>query len=258
MCALLLYTNGIVEDYRPQSLVFTEKELIDLFNEYKTIRTKRLITVLNTWCIWGQNDTFDILDLNRIVSDILQEPIYSHALFIHDSEIDTKWKAADNILYRNYAEFLADIKKLIDIVAADIINEYKAFEYENEDIAKSLPVLTTLGPTKDKRVLFSFNPADQNAEFFENEEFALFSKKVYEYIHTHEQDEEPFTIYADKKAIIIIDTPNVPLFMNKILEKFKKVEQYEICKELTNIMSNWNKMLKMPKNHLNKKPSANI
>jgi hypothetical protein len=254
--ALLIYSNGIVEDYNPESSTFTEKELTALFSEYKIIRTKRLITVLNTWCIWGQNEIGDILELNRIISDILQEPVYSHALFIHDSEINPTWKSTDNILYRNYREFIIDIKKLVDKTAQEIINEFKNFENEN-DMAKTLPILETLGPTKDKRILFSFNPIDQNVEFFENEEFAAFSKKVYDYIHIHEQKDEPFTIYADKKAVIIIDTSNVISFMNRILEKFKKEEKYEICEEITTIMSKWNNMLlKKPKNRLNKKSST--
>jgi len=256
--AILCYSNGIVENYFPQSYTFSEKELTTLFSEFKTIRTKRLITVLNTWCIWGENPIHDPMDLNRIMSDILEEAIYSHALFVHDSEINPDWKVTDNILYRNYDEAIIDIKRLIDSTASVIINEFKNFE-ENEDAAKILPVLETIGPTKDKRILFSFNPADQYSEFYENDEFNSFSRKVYDYIHTHTQDEEPFTIYADKKAIIIVNTQNVPTLIDKILEKFKKTEQYEICKELTTVMSNWNKMLKdSKKNKLRKKPSANI
>jgi len=254
---VLIYQNGIVEDYNPTSYTFSEKELVFLFSEYKTIRTKRLITVLNTWCIWGENPIRDPQDLNRIISDILEEAVHSHALFVHDSEINPDWKVTDNILYRNYREAVIDIKRLIDSTASGIINEYKNFE-ENEDAAKLLPVLETIGPTKDKRILFSFNPSDQYSEFYENDEFNSFSKKVYDYIHTHTQDEEPFTIYADKKAIIIVNTQNVPILINKILEKFKKTEQYEICKELVSMISNWNKMLKESKKRKSKKPSANI
>jgi hypothetical protein len=251
---MLLYSNGITENYNAKCYMFTEKELVFLFSEYKVIKTKRLITVLNTWCIWGENEIFDPMDLNRISSDILEEAVYSHCLFVHDSELNPDWKVTDNILYRNYQEALADMRKLIDSAATDIINEYKNYEEGNEDAKKLLPVLETLGPTKDKRILFSFKPNDQYTEFYENEEFNLFSKKVYDYIHSHTQDEEPFTIYADKKAIIIVNTLDVPAFIDKILEKFKKSEQYEICKELVVIMSNWNKMLKKPK--LNKKKSS--
>lgn len=253
--SILLYSNGITEDYTSQSYVFNEKELVDLFSEFKTIKTKRLVTILNTWCIWGENEICNPEDLNRIASDILEEAIYSHTLFVHDSEIDLRWKATDNILYRNYEEAISDIRRLLDATATDIINEYRNIE---EDAKKLFPVLETLGPTQDKRILFSFKPHDQYIEFYENDEFNAFSKKVYDYIHTHTQDEEPFTIYADKKAIIIVNTQDVPIFINKMLEKFKKTEQYEICNELTFMMTNWNKMLQKPKSRLNRKSSSNI
>jgi hypothetical protein len=63
----------------------------------------------------------------------------------------------------------------------------------------------------------------------------------------HKQKEEPFTIYADKKAVIIIDTHNILPFMNKLMDKFKKDEQYEICNELTSLITTWGEIIKNPK-----------
>jgi len=251
---ICLYSNGIVEDFIPESLVFSEKELISSFNEFSHIRTKRLIEVLNCWCIWGENKNYDAIEFNRIGSDITQEPIYSHVLFVHDSEINPSWNSTDNILYRNYFDFLKDIKKLIDDIASNIIDEYR--NNEDQDHIRVMPVLETLGPTRDKRVLFSFNPYKQFNEFYENDQFLSFSKKTYDYIHSHIQDEEPFTIFADKTAIIIVDTSNVSFFIDKMLNKFTNEEQYEICKELTIIKTRWNKALKTKKK--SKKPSADI
>lgn len=250
--AVLLYSNGITEDYVPQSFTFSERELVNLFNDFALIRTKRLISVLNCWCIWGENKQYDVMEFNRIVSDITQEAVYSPALFVHDSEINPEWKATDTILYQNYSEFLIDIKKFIDQTATDIVEQFQ--NYEDEDGSKKMPVLETIGPTKDKRILFAFNPEKQYEEFYAHEQFILFSKKAFEYLKAHVQDEEPFTIFADKKAIIIVDTKNVPIFINKMLEKFKDQEQYEICNELTSIMNKWTESL----SHKQKKPSTEI
>lgn len=250
--AVLLYSNGITEDYIPQSFTFSERELVNLFSDFTHIKTKRIINILNCWCIWGENQQYDPIDFNRISSDILEEAIYSPALFVHDSEINPNWNVTDNILYRNYSEFLTDIKGEIDGVAIDIIEQFQ--NYDEEDGVKKMPVLETLGPTKDKRVLFSFNPEKQHKEFYEHEQFLLFSKRAFDYIKSHVQDEEPFTIFADKKAIIVVDTKKVPIFINKMLDKFKDVEQYEICNELTTIMNTWNESLSQK----HKKPSTEI
>lgn len=244
--AILLYSNGINEDFVPQNMVFAERELVNLFSEYRTIKTKRLINVLNCWCIWGENADYDIMDLNRIVSDILQEPVYSHALFVHDSELNPDWNATDNILYTNYSQYLKEIKRVIDTVANNIVEEFRY--YEDEAGIKSMPVFENLGTTIDKRVLFSFNPEKQYKDFYENPEFGQFSKKTYDYIHQHhDQNKEPFIMYADKKAVIIIDTPHVKTFLDKMLEHFQKEEQYEICKEISIIKNNWNKKTRKPR-----------
>ena len=235
---VLLYGNGITEDYRPQKLVFTEEELVELFDEYEEIKTSRVANLINTWCIYGMNAVNDGTEFNRIASDIIKEPVYSHILFVHDSEINPDWKAIDSVLYKSYPEFLGGLKKVIDDTAANILNELAATaEYENK--VDYLPQLSTLGATPDKRILFSYNPDDQTKEFYDHDEFYKFSQKVYEYIMKNKQEKEPFTIYADKKAVIIIESLKVQKFLDTLLEKFKSHEDYEICTKLTQIISDW-------------------
>jgi len=241
---VVVYSNGITEDYRPSNLVFTEDELVKLFTEYTRIKTVRLPYLVNTWCIFGEGNS-DPTEFNRIVSDMTRESVFSHALFIHDSEINPKWNATDNILYKGYEEFVIMMKKMIDDVAVNILNEF-ASTTEFQSKVDILPQLVTLGATEDKRILFAYNPNDQSKEFYLNEEFYKFSQKVYGYISENKQEKEPFTIYADKKAVIIIETLQVKTFLNSLLEKFKSKEEYEICTHITKIMKDWSKTLKDP------------
>lgn len=238
--AYILYSNGIVEPYRPQHLVFTEEELLNVFSEYAEIKTSRLSTILNTWCIFGYNPSVipDPIDFNRIAAEIVKEKIYSHVLFIHDSELNPEWNVTDNILYKGYNEFSIEITKQIEITANNIISEFQSYDDE-EDLASFLPQLIPLGTTGDKRILFGFNPDDQSKEFFEHDEFYVFVKKVYDYITNNKQTKEPFTIYEDKKAIIVVETANVKTFLNHMLEKFKSKEDYEMCTNITKIIDHW-------------------
>lgn len=241
---VVVYSNGITEDYRPSKLVFTEDELVTLFTEYAHIKTVRIPSIVNTWCIFGEGNS-DPTEFNRIVSDIVHESVFSHALFIHDSEINPKWNATDNILYKGYNEFIAMMKKIIDDVAINILNEFSSTP-EFESKVDLLPQLVTLGATSDKRILFAYNPDEQTKEFYLNDEFYKFSQKVYDYISVNKQEKEPFTIYADKKAVIIIEATKVKKFLNSLLEKFKSKEDYEICTHITKIMKDWSKTIKDP------------
>jgi hypothetical protein len=236
--ALLLYSNGITEEFRSKDLVFTEEELVSLFTEFNEIKTSRLVDVLNTWCIHGSLTSPDPVEFNRIASDICNEPIYSHALFVHDSELNPDWRTTDTILYKNYTDFYAEIRKTIDSVATNILNEIEESQ-EFEDKSAHLPQLITIGATPDKRILFGFNPSEQSELFYQHEEFYKFAQKVYEYISHNKQEKEPFTIYADKKAVIIVDTINVNKFLILMLEKFKSKEDYEICTAITKIIEQW-------------------
>ena len=115
--AICLYSNGLTEDYRPNNLVFTEEELVFLFTEFPEVRTMRIPSVLNTWCIYGTGND-QIEDFNRIASEITGERVFTHILFVHDSEINPDWNLTDEILYNDYKKFLRSMKKVIDEVAA--------------------------------------------------------------------------------------------------------------------------------------------
>ena len=233
---VVLYSNGITEEYKPHELVFTEAEIIRIFPEFKEIKTCRLVSVINTWCIYGANN--DPNDFNRLASDIAKEGIYSHVLYVHDSELNPDWNVTDNVLYKDYKEFVMTVKKEIDTTAMNILAELAATQ-EYEDKVDHLPQLSTLGSTPDKRILFGYNPDEQSKNFYDHEEFYKFSQKVYEYITHNKNKKEPFTIYADKKAVIIIEGQKVKAFLDTLLEKFKSKEDYEICDDITKIMNDW-------------------
>ena len=240
--AVVVYSNGITEEYVPQDLVFTDEELVFLFTEFPTIKSCRVSSMVNTWCLYGSGND-NVEDFNRLVSEITGERVFTHALFIHDSEINPYWKMTDEILFKNYAEFLKEIKKNIEEISIMIMNEIvKTDDYDKK--VDNLPQLITLGVTNDdsKRILFAFNPDDQNREFYYHEEFSIFSKKVYDYLKEHKQTESPFTIWADKKAIIIIESEKIKTFLQTLIENFKETEEYEICTNITNMMEDWFKL----------------
>lgn len=239
---LLLYTNGISESYKPKQLVFTEEELITLFSEFDVIKTFRVLDVLNTWAIYGEPKIQDQTEFNRIGSESIGEQVFSHILFVHDSELNPDWKVTDQVLYNGYDEFEYQIQRLIAETADSIMNHLKNID---EDTSY-LPQLETLGTTEDKRILFGFKPEDQNPEFYENEEFIRFSQNIYDFISTHKQLKEPFTIYADKKAIIIVEKDDVPKLLNTISKKFETNEEYEVCENINNILQQWNKKITKP------------
>lgn len=237
--SVLLYNNGIIEQYKPKDFTFSEDELIHLFSEFNEIKTFRLTNILNTWCIYGSaSPNPDPTEFNRIASEIIKELIYSHVLFVHDSELDPKWKVSDSILYKGYNEFMVEITKLIDSTANNILQEFQSQEgYENAP--NYLPQLISIGTTDDKRILFGFNPNEQTKEFYEHEEFYIFLQKVFNFLTKNKQKKEPFTIYEDKKAIIVIDTDNVKTFLTSMLEKFKSKEEYEICTKIAQMIDAW-------------------
>ena len=244
--ALILYPNGVTETYKPNNLVFTEQELVELYSEFKEIKTCRVIPILNTWCVYGIKDNFTPMDYNKISSEITREDIHFHALFIHDSEVDNSWNVTDNVLYSGYNDFMTAMKKLIDEVAIHIMNQL-AENPNVEQNTEKLPMLISLGTTKDNKVVFGFNLEEQNKQFFDSDNFYEFAKKVYLYISTHKQTKSPFTIYSDKNALVIIQTEKVKAFLDSLLEKFKSKEEYEICTNITNIIQLWETSIATPK-----------
>lgn len=235
--ALRLFSNGLVENFYPEDSVFSEEEIINLFPESEEIITFRFVDILNSWCIYGRVNKPDPTDYNQIAANIVKSPVYSHVLFVHDSELNPNWKVTDNIIYKGYQEFLTEITKLIEFIANSIMREIQ--ENDEEGFINYLPQLISVGTTSDKRILYSFNPAEQTKEFYEHDEFYIFSKKVYDFLTKNKQNKEPFTIYEDKKAVIIVDSANVKSFLDSLLEKFKSKEEYEICTNITKMIKQW-------------------
>jgi len=248
--AVMVYSNGIIENIKPEKFVFSEKELIDLFKEYNIIRSYRIRTMINAWCICG--DSYDIYDLNRIATEITEKRINGKALFIHDTEIDPEWNLSDTII-DDYKTFDKKIKNTIEEIAINILEEYERLE----DSINYLPFLNTIGTTSDKRILFSFNPDEQSKEFYEDDKFYNFSQKVYKYLSLNSQEKEPFTIYSDKRAIIIIDSNHVKRFLSLMIDEFKSNEDYEICNHISKIMNTWNKKLKNKRKNNSSKDKNN-
>lgn len=254
--AVILYRNGLTEEYVPKNLVFSENELIDLFKDYDNVKTKRIIPLLNTWCIYGVDNEGekDPDDYNRIASAIAKDTIYTNVLFVHDTEIDPDWNMTDDIIYKSYTDFRILIEKMVIDVAEAIISE---LEEHSEDVIISLPLFSELGVTTDKKLIFGFNPDEQTNQFY-SQGFNEFSEKVYKYlsINRDEQKKTPFKIYEDNKAIIIIDPDKVKSFLSILLNNFKEQEEYEICTEISNMINDWSNNEKNNKINNNKENNS--
>lgn len=238
--AILVYSNGILEEYKSRNLVFSEYDFLEIFKEFEKFRSYRLIFPLNSWCLCA--DINDEEKYNYIASKITGETIFGPSLFIHDSEIDPEWKITDDILYDDYAKFYEDMKTLL----YDIANEI------SENAPEYTPSLEPIGTTADKKILFAFDIKKQPQEFWSSEIFDKFAERTYQYISKNQQIAEPFTIFSDDKAIVAIETPKVNDFLTAILEKFQSKEEYEICTQLANIRSEWDKIAKTKNISLNK------
>jgi hypothetical protein len=49
--AVVLYANGIIEEFKSSGIFFSEEELIASFSSWDKVRSLRLIEVPNIWCI---------------------------------------------------------------------------------------------------------------------------------------------------------------------------------------------------------------
>lgn len=237
--AVLVYSNGITEYYKPANLVFTEDELVRLFEEYPAVKTIRLTKILNTWCIVGDMRAEES-EFNKIVSDVVGESVFSHAVFVHDSEINPEWNTTDTILYANYEDFLKKLKMAIETAAEKILNELESV-IEQTDSLDKMPQLKNVGITDEfpKRLLFTYNPEDQTKKIYTSDEFDNFSRKVYDYIIHNKQHKGPFRIYEDSKAVIVIEAKKAKEFLMTLIDKFQSKEEYEICTNITKIMNEW-------------------
>ena len=239
--AIILYPSGIIEEYNPKQHVFTDQEILHLFDEFTNIRTARLYEVPNTWCVWAEKDKFTDDEFNKLGSDILQEDVYCHVLFIHDTQIDPAWMLTDDIIYKEYDKFKEDLKNYFDKVAESVILEmYRNTDKEEE---KNFIFLNTLGPTEDKRILFEFNPHNQSQEFYEESHFLRFCNKMIDFIKSIKLS-KTFYIYFDKKTVIFIKDENIKFTIDRMIDTFNKKEQYENSNYIKNIYENWLKLKK--------------
>ncbi len=246
--AIILYPSGITESFTANEQVFTDEEILNIFNEFNLIRTVRLYEVLNTWCVWGESEEFDESNFNKLASDIMEEDVFSHVVFIHDTEINPAWMLTDQIIYKGYEQFKIDLLMYFDRMAENAIRESE----EQRSGENHLLFLNTIGPTEDKRVLFELDPSKQNQEFYEDKNFVHFANKVREYLNQYKQTKRGFYIFHDKKSLIFVKEDGIEFLLNKIIDFFKRNEKYEYCKELTEILDAW-KNIRKPKQKLVKK-----
>lgn len=235
--AVILYPSGVTELYEPQLHTFSDEDILKMFNDYEHIRTARLYEIVNTWCVWGVNKKEDELNYNKLGSDILQENVFCHVLFIHDTEINPAWMLTDTIIYKGYDHFKTELLQFFDEVAESVIRESQ--EQRTEGGNQNLLFLNTVGPTEDKRVLFEFETDKQSQEFYDDKNFFHFAIKIREYLAEHYIDADKFYIYQDKKSIIFVKNENVEALINSLIGFFERTEKYEYCSEIKAIYQRW-------------------
>lgn len=244
--AILLYNNGIIKEYKPSKLTFTEQELINFFdNNFKFLRSKRLIEIPNVWCLWAENENPDPIEFNRLCTDMLDVHVFSHVVFVHDTELDPSWSMHD-MIYKDYSEFKHELNAFIDEVAKKLVEESEQIQAEQGQ-ANNMIYLTTAGQTDDLRVIYNFSPAEQSDEFYKDGSFANFSDKILEYLKTNLDLTANLTIFKDKKIVISVNKDDVPNLFNKMIENFESKENYEVCNELVQMLNSWNDLYQIKK-----------
>jgi hypothetical protein len=247
--ALLIYSNGIVEEMIPIEETFSHRELVKTFDDYPIIQSHRLDDIPNTWCLWGEIDDPPDQEWNKIASAMIDDEIYSHLILIHDSEINRDWEAIDDILQKSYKDWMKNIASYTN----ELIDQMAQLRQQNlsDNEKTSMIWLTQLGHTEDKRVLFGFNPKEQSEDFYTSGAFEAFGTKIFEYLETNfykepVEESKPFVCFADSKTIIIVENNNVPNFIQELITIYEKREDYEICAKISKIEEKWNSYLKIP------------
>jgi hypothetical protein len=236
--AVILYGSGVLEEYKSSGLVFTDEEILHVFKEEEIIKTKRLYQIPNTWCVWGENIPISDDTYNRLGSEVIESYVYSHILFLHDSELNPEWKLTDDMIQNDYNKFRIDLHNFIDSVALEIVNIDKQAN-NNVNSPENIIVLNTIGPTNDKRMIFEFNPKKQTDIFYSDNVFKPFADRVYAYLDKNFKTEKPFTIFENQNMVIVIGEENADYFIDQLIDTFIKSESYEICKNLRDIKKTW-------------------
>jgi|AntAceMinimDraft_18_1070375.scaffolds.fasta_scaffold11767_6 DNA-directed RNA polymerase beta subunit len=241
--ALVVYNNGIIEELISNSKSFSDKELVSSFENYSEIRTFRLEEISNCWCVWGFTDTPPSNEFFKLASEIVDEDVFSHMIFVHDSEINEDWNLTDKIIYRSYQKFIKEIGEYISEMQQHIQNEIKK-DIEGAEKDPSMVFLSAVGHTKDKRVLFAFNPNEQNDNFYIGGGWDSLCVSIHEYLKNNFNKEpieknKPFVIFADTKTIVIIEDQYFNQVIDEIIKRFEKLEKYEICSKISEIKDIW-------------------
>jgi len=246
--SIILYPSGVTENYTASGLVFTDDEILHIFDDFDSMRSARMTEVPNTWCVWGENKDNDETNYNRLASDIFKEDIFSHVMFIHDTEIDPSWMLTDDIILKGYDEFRDSLLGFMDKMAEAVLKEQKTSD--------SMLFLTTIGPTEDKRVLFEFDPHKQPTDFYNDSNFGNFAVKMKEYFNTYKST-KMFFIYHDKKSVVYCADANVEFLVQKLIEYFTRHEDYEYCTVLRDRFNKWQLSISKPKKKRQPKNGTN-
>jgi len=235
--AVILYSNGLTEEIIPSRLTFSDQEILNFFQEFKNIQTKRLDEVPNTWCVWGELEKPNEDDYNKLGSEIIREHCYSKLMILHDTEVDPSWNLTDDIIYEGYAIFKKKLLKFLDEVAIETIREIE--QIRDATGKPNLLSLDQVAISMDKRVIFRFNPDKQQADFFKPSHFEEFANKSYNFMDKSYKDGDVFPIFADKKMIIVMDDSQVAQYMDLLIDFFQKREDYLKCARITDIHKSW-------------------
>jgi hypothetical protein len=241
--AILLYNNGVIEEFKCENLTFTDSEIIEIFDDFELIKSIRFLQLADTWCVWGENKKQKEQEYNRLATGVLGINIFSPLLFLHDTEIDPQWNLTNTPILKNYDKFKFELYQIFDKMAEEILNESNENNKEYNENTKIF--LIPIGPTEDRRMLFEFNPHLQPESFYQPLFFNKFADRVFGYIKTHYK-KNPFLVYADNKIMMMITNDNVECLLNQLTSSFEKKEQYEICSEIKKVKEYWMNKLNSP------------
>jgi len=240
--ALKLYNNGIIDEYKPAGLVFTEDELLMNFTSASKIKTMRVKEIPNTWCIFGEYKNASENEYNFLASECLDEDILFHVLYVHDSEINPDWDMTDEILFKTYTEFSEDMYSYLNSLAADVMRNENNEESGSESEGKL--VLESLGTTPDKKILFMFDIDAQDPTFFTDGSFVNFSDKVVTHLLETKKIAKNPVIFKDSKIVITTKPEFFKNLINKIVAEYQLHEEYEICQTLKSMTEKWENSFK--------------
>jgi len=238
--AILLYANGISEEYKPNDHTFTDEELLKFSFDKEKIRSFRLYEVPNTWCIWGERHPKDIREdeANHEGSVIVDQPCWAPILFVHDSEINPDWRLTDEIIISGYPQWKNDLAMFFDEVAKEILEQREEMRKSSSE-PPAIMVLEEAGVSEDKRVIYNFDLDKQTDEFFIEKNLHEFARKVHNFLKFSYKNGDVFAIYADKNIIVVTKDNDVKPFIDKILAFFESKENYEACSVIRNTYHKW-------------------